>query len=87
MVDLSRHELELSYPCSWSYRVVGRDEGTVRRAIAEVVQTRNHLVEHSNDSASGKYVSLRLTLTVVSADDRTDVFDALRRHHDVKLVL
>ncbi len=87
MIDLSKHEIELSYPCSWSYRVVGRDEQIVRRAIAEIVQERKHSVERSNESATGKYVSLKLTLIVVSADDRTDVFDALRRHHDVKLVL
>ena len=87
MIDLGEQELQIRYPCSWSYRVVGRDERAVRRAIADVVQERDHSVERSNESKTGKYVSLKLTLDVMDADDRTSTFDALRRHPEVELVL
>ena len=36
---LDGHELDLTFPCSWTYKVFGRDEAALRAAIAPIVPT------------------------------------------------
>ena len=30
-------QLEIEYPCSWNFKIIGREEEHMRRAIAEIV--------------------------------------------------
>lgn len=80
-------KLELEYPCSWKYKIVGEERRKLEEAIRSVILERVHTLEHSNSSRTGKYISLNLDLIVQNEDERTFIFEALKAHQDIKMVL
>ena len=80
-------KLELEYPCSWKYKIVGSERQALEAAIHSVILERAHTLEASNRSKTGKYISLNLDLIVHNEEDRTFIFEALKAHQDVKMVL
>lgn len=89
MVNINdiEHELQLEYPCNWCYKVVGAEREALEEAIRSVVQPRGFSVSHSHTSRTGKYISLNLDLLVHNEDDRQFIYEALKAHRDVKMVL
>lgn len=77
----------LEYPCSWCYKVVGKERDKLENAIREVVLERPHSIAHSNTSRTGKYISLNLELLVHNEEDRQFIYEALKAHQHVKMVL
>jgi len=80
-------KLELEYPCNWRYKVVGEEREKLENAIREVILERQHAIAHSNTSRNGKYVSLNLDLLVHNDDDRQFIYEALKAHQNVRMVL
>jgi len=80
-------KLELEYPCKWGYKVVGEEREKLESAIREVILEREHKVAHSNTSRNGKYISLNLELLVHNEEDRQFIYEALKAHQHVKMVL
>jgi hypothetical protein len=78
---------EIDYPCSWGYKVIGTSVSLLRSAIAEVIQERPHTVTPSHSSISGKYHCLNVELVVPSEECRLEIYEALRKHPAVKIVL
>jgi len=89
MVTLKDNEkkLELKYPCNWCYKVISTEEAILKQAIHDVISEREHKLTHSNNSKTGKYISMNLDLLVHNEDDRTFIYDALKRHSNIKMVL
>ena len=77
----------MEYPCLWGYKVIGADYESLRLAIAEVLQERPHSVTPSHSSRTGKYICLNVELTVLNEEIRLEIYEALRRHPAVKVVL
>jgi uncharacterized protein len=77
---------EIDYPCRWPYKVIGRDEQLMRRAVAAVVGSLEHSLELSNVSRAGRYRSLLLTVAVASDEERRRIGQALHAHCDVHMV-
>lgn len=86
-IDLKDHKLKLEYPCPWEYKVIGTDEVSLRQAVTEVIGLREHTVSLSNTSSRGKYRSLRIELIVISEQQRTGIYHALKAHPNVIMVL
>ena len=82
-----KQKVELTYPCPWVYKIIGREQGELRAAIAEVVQARECLVSLSHASSGGKYLCLDVELVVVSAEDREGQYHAFKDHLAVVMVL
>ncbi len=80
-------KLELQYPCSWCYKVVGEEREKLEHAIREVILEREHAIAHSNTSRNGKYISLNLDLLVHNEEDRQFIYEALKAHQHIKMVL
>jgi putative lipoic acid-binding regulatory protein len=80
-------EPEIEYPCTWSYRLIGSDEGQLRAHVTSVVGERAHFVELSNRSSQGSYISLRLEIGVEDDADRRGLFAALETGEGVLYVL
>lgn len=78
---------DLEYPCPWSYRVIGRDEDRLRRAIDDVAFALHYSVTAGNSSRSGTYVSLHVQVKVDGDEQRHDIFRRLAAHPDVEWVL
>jgi len=79
--------LELEYPCNWKYKIVGSERKALEAAIHSVILEREHTLAHSKASKTGKYISLNLDMLVHNEDDRTFIYEALKAHNDVKMVL
>jgi len=87
IINDSEKKLELTYPCSWTYKVIASEQKALKEAIKEVIQEREHKLTTSNTSKTGKYTSMNLDLLVHNEDDRTFIFEALKKHQDIKMVL
>ena len=89
MVNINEldRKLELEYPCNWRYKVIGEEREKLEQAIRDVILEREHKLEHSKASSKGKYISLNLDLLVHNEDDRQFIYEALKAHQHVKMVL
>ena len=80
-------KLELEYPCTWTYKIITEHADHTKEAVIDVVCERIHNLKHSNKSSTGKYVSMNLELLVQNEDDRNFIYEALKAHQKVKMVL
>ncbi len=87
IINQSGDKPEIVYPCPWGYKVIGSDVERLRSAIAEVLQERSHTLTPSNSSLTGKYHCLDLELIVTSEECRLEIYENLRRHPAIKIVL
>ena len=84
---LAGEKLELKYPCNWCYKVIASEKAALEQAVRDVIDEREHTLAPSNKSKTGKYTSMNLDLLVHNEDDRTFIFEALKAHQDIKMVL
>ena len=89
MVNINEvdQKLELEYPCEWRYKVIGKDIDTITEAIKEVIMQREHKLDFSNASCTGKYCSMNLDLLVHNEDERQFIYETLKAHPAIKMVL
>jgi putative lipoic acid-binding regulatory protein len=87
IINDSQKKLELTYPCLWSYKLIGYEKEAIQKAIHEVIIEREHSLEHSNSSKTGKYVSMNLELVIQNEDERNFIYEALKAHQNIKMVL
>jgi putative lipoic acid-binding regulatory protein len=87
IINDSKEKLKLEYPCGWSYKLIGYEKEAIKRAIHDVIVKKEHKLTDSNSSRSGKYVSMNLDLVVTNEDERNFIFQALKEHQNIKMVL
>jgi len=83
----SDKKVVIEYPCNWCYKVIATEKAALEQAIKDVIDEREHTLAPSNKSKTGKYVSMNLDMLVHNEDDRTFIFDALKKHQNIKMVL
>jgi len=82
-----KEKLELNYPCKWVYKLIAGEKEALEKAIHDVIESREHKLTHSNKSKTGKYISMNLDLLVHNEDDRNFIYEALKAHSNIKMVL
>lgn len=82
-----KEKLQLKYPCLWIYKVIGIDQDEMTGAIQDIVQDRSCRISLSRESETAKYISLNVELTVESESHRTALYEELKAHPAIKLVL
>ena len=87
MPDDKKRKLQLEYPCPWVYKIIGSDENEMRRAVAEIICDRSCKITPSRDSKTDKYHCLNVELSVESESHRTALYEALKAHRAIKIVL
>jgi uncharacterized protein len=87
MPDDKKRKVHLEYPCPWIYKIIGPDIDEMQRAVAEIIRDRACKVSHSRSSETAKYHCLNVELSVESESHRTALYEALKAHRAVKLVL
>lgn len=80
-------KLGIEYPCDWTFKIIGQDEGLLRKAAIATLQSRSHTINNSNSSSGGKYISLNLTVDVEDETDRNDIFNSLQSDSAIKFIL
>ena len=87
IINDSDKKVELTYPCSWAYKLIAGEKKALEKAIHDVILEREHKLTHSKNSKGGKYVSMNLELLVHNEDDRNFIYEALKAHQNIKMVL
>ena len=87
IINDREEKLELEYPCNWAYKLISSEKAALEKAIHDVIDQREHSLVHSNNSKSGKYISMNLELLVHNEDDRNFIYEALKAHSNIKMVL
>ena len=87
MTDEKKQKLQLGYPCPWVYKIIGPDKEQMQNAVAEIIQDCKYKISPSHTSQTAKYVCLNVELTVESESQRTALYEALKAHPAVKMVL
>ena len=86
---------DITYPCPWTYKVVGTDEDDLCRAVKVMLEVcldpgsgeRAYELGVSRTSRRGRYVSLQLTLEVASEQERNALYAGLKDCPEVRMVL
>jgi uncharacterized protein len=87
MPDNKNRKVQLEYPCPWVYKIIGPNADEMRRAVAEIICDRAYKISHSRSSAAAKYHCLNVELSVESESHRTALYEALKAHRAVKIIL
>lgn len=77
---------EIIYPCLWLYKVIGEDAIALARAINTVCPAPAVIVP-SKTSSGGKYCSLNVEIEVADEAARLAIYQNLKNHLAVKMVL
>jgi len=78
---------EIEYPCTWVYKVIGRDYTLLKEVIVSACAPQDVKICHSNTSSGGKYHSLNAELNINDEATRLAIYDALKNSPGVKFVL
>ncbi|MDD4357308.1 MAG: DUF493 domain-containing protein [Smithellaceae bacterium] len=87
MLEKNNEKLQLKYPCLWTYKIIGMDPDEMKCAVYEIIRDRQCHISPSRQSETAKYFSLNVELTVESESHRTNLYEALKAHRAIKLVL
>ena len=87
MPNDKKQKIQLEYPCPWVYKIIGPDEDKMHSAVAEIIRDRTYKISHSRSSETAKYHCLNVELSVESDSHRTALYEALKTHRAVKIVL
>ena len=87
MIDkIDDEENSVDYPSEWIYKVIGSDKESVHNAIASIIQDSEYLINDSNTSKTGKYLSFDVKVMVGDEAYRNKIYQALKKHNDIKFV-
>ncbi|MDD3466721.1 MAG: DUF493 domain-containing protein [Campylobacterales bacterium] len=84
---LEGKKLELEYPVSWQYKIIGMDEDEMHARAVHILKEKPFSLTPSNKSSSGKFVSLTLEVMVYSDDERVFIYEELKQAECIKYVL
>jgi putative lipoic acid-binding regulatory protein len=87
MPDDEKQKVQLSYPCPWVYKIIGPDANEMRSAVAEIICDCTYKISPSHSSEKNKYQCLNVELSVENESKRTALYEALKAHRAVKMVL
>ena len=87
IINARDEKVQLEYPCNWAYKLIASEKNALLKAIKDVIDEREHNLTHSNSSKTGKYISMNLDMLVHNEDDRNFIYEALKKHEDIKMVL
>ena len=86
IINDSKEKLELEYPCSWTYKLIGLEKDVIQQAVHDVIIEREHKLNPSNKSKTGKYISMNLDIIIQNEDERRFIYEALKAHQHIKMV-
>jgi len=87
MMDTGNCKPQIDYPCAWAYKVIGRNRDELLAGIAAVMTDTIHRVSPSHSSAGGRYHCFTVETTVDTERNRLDIYERLRSHAAVVMVM
>lgn len=86
-MDHQHRRPEIVYPCIWSYKVIGEEADHLRQAIILACAPHPVKISVSRSSRGGRYHSLEATIEVGDEATRLSIFERLKNHPAVKILL
>jgi uncharacterized protein len=80
-------ELLITYPCTWSYRLIGEDGELMMKEIPGKMGNIKHEICAANRSRHGKYVSVNIEALVHDDEERLSVVPLLQSIPTVRMVM
>lgn len=77
----------IDYPCTWIYKVIGEDRSLLHDIIVAACAPLPVSVSNSHISSKGKYHSLNAELLIPDEESRLKIYESLKNHPAVKIVL
>lgn len=77
----------IDYPNDWEYRLIGRSEKAILRAVTTVLGDAPHTLCPGNTSNKGRYISMSLTTTVETEEHRNALFKLFKDHESIVMVI
>lgn len=87
MTEKKEKKLEIEYPCAWIYKIIGSDQEDMTAAVSEIIQDRACSITLSRSSETARYHCLNVEVTVESDSHRQIIYEALKSHRAIKIVL
>ncbi len=78
---------DITYPCNWQYKVIGKNPEAVKKAILDICAPAPVQILFSHASSSGKYHSFNAELEIQSEEQRLAIYQSLHNHKEIKIVL
>ncbi len=77
---------QILYPTKWEYAVIGKSETLIKEAIFEVLDIPYEITK-KRLSGKGNFLSVHIALKVDSKEQRDSIFNTLKNHKDIAMVL
>jgi uncharacterized protein len=87
MNENKERKLNLTYPCAWIYKIIGQNQEEMESAVHEIICDRSFSINFSRTSENAKYQILNVEVTVESESHRQAIYEALKSHRSIKIVL
>ncbi len=78
---------DINYPCLWLYKVIGENKQELLQAIQSVCGKDGVDISPSHSSSAGKYSSFNVELEVKDEAFRLSIYEELKKHREVKVIL
>jgi putative lipoic acid-binding regulatory protein len=78
---------EIEYPCEWSYTIIGSNEEALQEAAQQTFSGKSFSIKVSKKSTAGKYISMNITTSVATEEERNDICRKLSGHPAIKIVI
>ena len=87
MTEKKEKKFEIEYPCAWIYKIIGSDQEDMTAAVSEIIQDRACSITLSRSSETARYHCLNVEVMVESDSHRQIIYEALKSHRAIKIVL
>jgi putative lipoic acid-binding regulatory protein len=85
--DIKSKEIILEYPCEWEYKAVVEKNTNIDELLKPILKGRVYKQKLSKSSKEGTYSSYSIVVLVHNNEDRVCVYEQIRSHKNVKIVL
>ncbi len=85
--DIKSGEIVLKYPIEWEYKVIVEKNTDINELIKPILKERIYKIKSSKTSKDGTYNSYSVVALVHNDEDRVGIYEEIRSHKNVKIVL
>jgi putative lipoic acid-binding regulatory protein len=81
-------KVKIDYPTDWKYKLIALEKKHIQDVVKDALDDdKKHKLEISNKSKTGKFISMTLSLQVVSEEERIYLFKKFESSEHIKYVL
>lgn len=84
---LDGKKVKITYPVKWGYKVIGKDILIIEQDLKKILKNKDYTIKQSNVSKSKKYISINLTVLILSENERLSIFEILKNTESINYVL